>query len=174
MQIKSYLVYLGILFTFFMASQAQSEKINRDIASFTPDNDGLYKQIPFEKMPEHYADDFPLYMNMVVYKSYGKIPDIPKKDKTKLSRSDLRDMIRDVFFIAHTFKDVTPEKIVKWYHRNALNAGYERVDYYESGMKEFYELEYVKVENDIQKKVILTIKPDMIRISAFKDNPIKK
>ena len=175
MQIKTFFVYSGILFlSLFISSQAQSEKIDRDIASFTPDNDGHYKQMDFEKMPEHYADDFPLYMNMIVYKTFGKIPDVPKVDKSKLKMSELPNMIKDVFFLAHTYKDVTPEKIVKWYHRNARNAGYERTNYFESGMKEYYELEYVKIDNDIEKKVILNINPTTIRISAFKDQPVKK
>jgi len=175
MQIKSFFVYFGILFlSLFISAQAQSEKIERDIASFTPDNEGFYKQIDFEKMPEHYAEDFPLYMNMITYKSYGKIPDVPKIDKSKLSMSKLPEMIKDVFFLGHTYKDVTPDKIMKWYHRNARNAGYERVNYFESGMKEYYEMEYLKVENDIEKKVILNISPTTIRISAFKDQPVKK
>ncbi|MCD6461086.1 hypothetical protein J7L67_10525 [bacterium] len=175
MRIKSFFIcFCIIVLSTIIAGSAQPEKINRDIASFNPDNDGIYRQMEFKKMPKNYAEDFPLYMNMVIYKNFGKIPDIPKIDKSKLQPSQIYDMIKDVFFLGHTYKDVTPEKIFKWYDRNARNAGYERVGFYESGMKDIYDLEYLKRKNGVEKKVQLNIDSTSIKITAFKDQPIKK
>lgn len=162
-------------------SFAQEPQRDENTPPGTAHVEPFYKEI--EKMPEDFAEDFPLYSPHVKYFQYGKIYDPMEIRQIREDaynnnpggRVDPDSVpLYRVFSLAHAYTGTTPEEIRKWYRRNAFNAGYEEILANEAAMRNMYELRYEKRTNDILKQVVVMIDEETITLMVFQDREIEE
>jgi len=159
---------------------AQSEENEAALMKPAPPDEKDYLYYEEWKMPENYAQDFPLYTEKILYHKFGQLPEmrrgITREDIAKRNITGYQDALKFVYLrelvnFAHKYNVGLEEKIKDWYLRNASQAGYKLTYSSVGSMKDVIDLRFEKIENNIIKEVRLKIQTGKIDVTAYKDQP---
>ncbi|GEM_PF-2168263 len=175
---------IAVIFVFVISLKAfaQSEETEASRMKPQPPDKESYLYYEVWKMPEHYAQDFPLYTEEVFYHKFGYLPEMRKNIKMKDIRNAqitgyndaLKFMyLRELVTFAHKYNSGMEEKIKEWYIKNANQAGYKLVTSSVGSMKDVIEMQFQKTEGNIFKEVKLKIHNGKIDVTAYKDQPVE-